>query len=71
MGGFMVQVTKILNAKQLPRLVVSAAVLGMYGLNPDPYLQTLVSAVVFYWIGSSAGSFNKDERTNNASPRSD
>lgn len=62
----MVQIMKILNAKQLPRLVVSATVIGLYAHSPDAYLQTLVSAVVFYWIGSSAGSFNKDERNVNA-----
>jgi uncharacterized membrane protein YqjE len=52
-----------LKNKQLPRFVVSLAVLILYGLNPASELnQTLVTAVVLYWIGSSAGSFNKDER---------
>lgn len=56
------QALKYLNSKQLPRVLVSAAILGIYGLYPDEHNRMFAEIVVAYWLGSSAGSFNKDER---------
>ena len=54
---------ELLKNKQIPRFLISLAVLALYGVNTASELnQTLVTAVVLYWIGSSAGSFNKGER---------
>lgn len=60
--------------KQLPRVALSAAIIAFFGYGlmehwNDGLEQVLKDGfmiVVGYWLGSSNGSFNKDERNRNA-----
>lgn len=57
----------LLKYKQLPRFLISAGFLVLYGLDhTNQFNQTLATLVGFYWLGSSAGSALKDERHVNA-----